>query len=249
MTRGPWARDWTSQADGRIRSWSQRAERFRWCRAFSLYLGSFPRRHSCSPAFEPTIRALGPEQVVLLGTIGERVRGGREFHVRRWFNGDPPAATVVIAFKEGAPVGDCSYWVTPGADLVIAPYREADGRLSADLGTLQADPSTEAGRAYLAEATALFGPGRALQSTAEHESSVAGASRTTAVAWFGVGVMILLAVLPGEGPRRKQSATTQAPPPWSAGRRMTKLGKCRGSGPCPDPGDSREMTDERNEAA
>lgn len=150
---------------------------------------------ACSPPFDPTIRALGPEQVVIVGTIGERVRGGREFHVRRWFNGDPPAATVVIAFKEGAPVGDCSYWVTPGADLIIAPYREADGRLSADLATLQADPATDEGRAYVAEATALFGPGMALRPTAEDQSSVPGADPRTVLASFGVAVTLLSAVV------------------------------------------------------
>ncbi len=151
---------------------------------------------ACSPPLvEPSIRALGPEQVVLLGTIGEPVPGGREFHVQRWFNGDQPATPVVIAFKEGAPVGDCSYWVTPGADLIIAPYREADGRLSADLATLQADPATDEGRAYVAEATALFGPGMALRPTAEDQSSVPGADPRTVLASLGVAVTLLSAVV------------------------------------------------------
>jgi hypothetical protein len=116
---------------------------------------------ACSPPFEePTIRALGPAQVVVVGTTGERVAGGRAFHVERLFNGDMPrAGLLVIAFKEGEPVGDCSYPVAAGTRLIIAPYREADGRLSADLGTLQADPASDLGRRYLAEATTLFGPG------------------------------------------------------------------------------------------
>ena len=116
---------------------------------------------ACSPPFEePTIRALGPAQVVVVGTTGERVAGGRAFHVERWFNGDmPPRGLLVIAFKEGEPVGDCSYPVSAGTRLIIAPYQEADGRLSADLATLQADPASDVGQRYLAEASALFGPG------------------------------------------------------------------------------------------
>jgi len=115
---------------------------------------------ACSPPFEkPTIRALGPAQVVVVGTIGQRVQSGRLFHVERWFNGGPPVTPIVIAFKEGEPIGDCSYPVRTGASLIIAPYREPNGRLTADLGTLQADPMTGTGREYLAEAVALFGPG------------------------------------------------------------------------------------------
>ena len=115
---------------------------------------------ACSPSFEePTIRALGPAQVVVMGTIGDRVAGGRLFHVERSYNGGVTATPIVIAFKEGEPVGDCSYPVSTGASLIIAPYREPDGRLTADLGTLQADPSSDAGRRYVAEATTLFGPG------------------------------------------------------------------------------------------
>ena len=113
---------------------------------------------ACSPPFDPSIRALGPEQIVLVGTTGERVDGGRLFHVERAFNATL-TTPVVIAFKEGEPVGDCSYPVDPGQRLIIAPYREPDGRLSADLGTLQADPESEAGAGYLAEAIELFGQG------------------------------------------------------------------------------------------
>jgi hypothetical protein len=65
----------------------------------------------------------------------------------------------VIAFKEGEPIGDCSYPVSAGLDLIIAPALEPDGRLTADMVTLQADPTSDAGRRYLAEAEALFGPG------------------------------------------------------------------------------------------
>ena len=113
---------------------------------------------ACSPPFNPTIAALGPGQIVLVGTTGERVDGGRLFHVERVFNGSV-TTPVVIAFKEGEPVGDCSYPVSAGEHKVIAPYREDDGRLSADLGTLQADPESEAGIAYLAEAVQLYGNG------------------------------------------------------------------------------------------
>jgi hypothetical protein len=65
----------------------------------------------------------------------------------------------VIAFKEGEPIGDCSYPVSAGMEMIIAPVVEPDGRLTADLVTLQADPTSDAGRRFLAEAEALFGPG------------------------------------------------------------------------------------------
>jgi hypothetical protein len=115
---------------------------------------------ACSPPFEqPTIRAHGPAQLVVVGIVGERVPGGRFFHVERWFNGGEPGTPIVIAFKEGEPIGDCSYPVATGERKIIAPWREPDGRLSADLGTLQADPNSVDGRRYLDEAVALFGPG------------------------------------------------------------------------------------------
>ena len=113
---------------------------------------------ACSPPFNPTIEALGPSQVVVVGTIGEPVAGGRLFHVERAFNG-PTTTPIVIAFKEGEPVGDCSYPVHAGERLIIAPFMEENGRLSADLGTLQARPDTADGLRYLNEAEALFGPG------------------------------------------------------------------------------------------
>ena len=113
---------------------------------------------ACSLPFNPTIEALGPSQVVVVGTIGERVNGGRLFHVERAFNG-PSTTPIIIAFKEGEPVGDCSYPVHAGERLIIAPLMEDGGRLSADLGTLQARPDTPDGLRYLNEAEALFGPG------------------------------------------------------------------------------------------
>ena len=114
---------------------------------------------ACSPPFDPSIEALGPSQLVVVGTTGERVERGRLFHVERWFNGPAPMTPIVIAFKEGEPIGDCSYPVAAGTHLIIAPMRLEDGSLYADLGTLQADPATEQGRAYVAEAERLFGPG------------------------------------------------------------------------------------------
>jgi len=125
---------------------------------------------ACSPPFDPSIRALGPDQIVLVGTTGERVDGGRLFHVERAFNATL-TTPVVIAFKEGEPVGDCSYPVDPGQHLIIAPYREPDGRLRADLGTLQANPESEAGVGYLAEAVELFGDGN-VPAEADIESRV-----------------------------------------------------------------------------
>ena len=122
-------------------------------------LGSARPVAACGPPFEPpTIAALGPGQIVVVGTTGAPVVGGRLFHVERWFNGHAAVTPIVIAFKEGEPVGDCSYPVSAGTRLIIAPYME-EGRLSADLGTLQADPDSEAGRRYVEEAIRLFGPG------------------------------------------------------------------------------------------
>ena len=116
---------------------------------------------ACSPPFEePTIKALGPRQVVVVGTIGEKLAAGRVFHVERWFNGGT-SSRIVIAFKEGEPVGDCSYLVSEGQRLIIAPDMNPDGSLAAILPTLQADLESELGRRYVAEATALFGPGTA----------------------------------------------------------------------------------------
>jgi hypothetical protein len=115
---------------------------------------------ACSPSFErPTIRALGPAQLVVVGTVGDRVPGGRLFHVERWFNGGEPGTPIVIGFKEGEPIGDCSYPVSTGERKIIAPSREPGGRLYADLVTLQADPASPEGKLYLDEAIALFGPG------------------------------------------------------------------------------------------
>ena len=131
---------------------------------------------ACSPTFEkPTIAALGPGQVVLIGTTGDPAPGGRLFHVDRSYNGGATTTPIVIAFKEGEPIGDCSYPVSAGTHLIIAPYRELDGRLSADLSTLQANPASEDGRRYVAEAESLFGEGTVpvavVVATAELEAS------------------------------------------------------------------------------
>ena len=115
---------------------------------------------ACGPPLEkPTIAALGPNQMVMVGITGERVEGGRLFHVERAFNVDSNITPIVIAFKEGEPIGDCSYPVSAGTHLIIAPDRDAGGRLVADLSTLQADPANPDGQRYLAEAESLFGPG------------------------------------------------------------------------------------------
>ena len=138
--------------------------------AIAVCLASPAGAAACSPPFNPTIAALGPDQIVLVGTTGERVDGGRLFDVERVFNGSV-TTPVVIAFKEGEPVGDCSYPVAAGEHKIIAPFRDDGGRLSADLGTLQADPESEAGIAYLAEAVELFGNGSV---PAEAETTASG---------------------------------------------------------------------------
>jgi hypothetical protein len=157
---------------------------------------------ACSPLENPTIRALGPNQLVVVGRVGEQVPGGRAFHVERWFNGAQPATPILIAFKEGEPVGDCSYPVTTGEVKIIAPYLAADGRLSADLSTLQADPSTDLGRAYITEATALFGPGiippPAALAEDPPDATISAPPSPDVAVWvgaLGVAVAVLFAVV------------------------------------------------------
>jgi hypothetical protein len=128
--------------------------------AIALTTGGVATTSACSPLFEePTIAALGSDAVVVIGTIGEQVDGGRLFHVQRAFSGGVTSTPMVIAFKEGPAIGDCSYPVTQGARLLIATVRDDAGRVPVDLVTLQADPESPDGQRYLAEATALFGPG------------------------------------------------------------------------------------------
>lgn len=126
--------------------------------AATLATAISPVAFGCSPPFEkPSIRGLGPAPVILLGTTGERVSGGRLFHVERAWN-IVATTPIVIAFMEGEPSGDCSYLVTEGEHLIMAPDR-IDGVLAANLVTLQADPASDVGRRYLADAGALYGPG------------------------------------------------------------------------------------------
>jgi len=148
------------------------------------------RALACSPPFDPTIEALGPDQVVVVGTIGEPMPGGRHFRVSRWFNGADPRADLVIAFKEGDPVGDCSYHPTVGQPLLIAPVAEPNGGLSADLGTLQASIGTDEATRYLEEAERLFGPGTVMHPAEPPAEEVA-------LPWFVSVGAVVLAVLGG----------------------------------------------------
>ena len=56
-----------------------------------------------------------------------------------------PVTPILIEFKEGESSGDCSYPVAADTPLIIAPYREADGRLHADLGDAAGRPVIGAG--------------------------------------------------------------------------------------------------------
>lgn len=153
---------------------------------------------ACSPPFEPpTIAALGPDAVVVVGTIGERVEHGRLFHVRRAYSGGVTSTPIVIAFKEGEPVGDCSYPVSEGQRLVLAVARDRDARIHVDLATLQADPATPDGQRYIAEAESLFGPGSVPQpaSTAPGPgfavaALAAGVLAAGALAAVGAGLLL-----------------------------------------------------------
>jgi hypothetical protein len=150
---------------------------------------------ACSPPFNPTINDVEPSQLVVVGTIGERVDGGRLFHVERAWNGGSLTTPIVIAFKEGEPVGDCSYPVSSGTRLIITPWRDG-GRLSADLGTLQADPASETGRRYTAETVARFGPGVVPASQPPPTSTdTAGLDVTVAAVGVALGLATLLATV------------------------------------------------------
>jgi hypothetical protein len=65
------------------------------------------------------------------------------------------------------------------------------GRLSADLGTLQADPESEAGIAYLAEAVQLFGSG----AVPAESDTTATASGTDAVPTLLIGATVILGLI------------------------------------------------------
>jgi hypothetical protein len=180
-------------------------------------LGLTSAAMACSPPFNPTIRALGPQQVVVVGTIGERVPGGRLFHVQRAYNGPVVATPIVIAFKEGEPLGDCSYPVAAGQALIIAPERDVDGHLSANLATLQAPPDSDLGRTYIAEAIQLFGPGvvpppgAAIPSLPPTETPVAAMSEVLPIVvplvagstLLFAGVILLQRRRPGAGASRR----------------------------------------------
>jgi hypothetical protein len=117
---------------------------------------------------------------------GDPVPTGRLFHVERAWNANVPISPIVIAFKEGEPIGDCSYPVASGTRLVIAPWREPGGVLSADLATLQADPRSEDGQRYLAEATRLFGAGITPMETAPEPAQATG--------WVALGLITVFIV-------------------------------------------------------
>jgi len=164
---------------------------------------------ACSPEFEPTIAKLGPDQVVVVGTTGERVAGGRIFNVSRWFNGEKPVTPILIDFKEAKEaIGDCSYPVSAGTDLIIAPYFAEDGRLHADLATLQADPSSEQGQKYIAEAISLFGPG-AVPPPAPDVAPVpdrgSGLEIGYVVLALAAGALLVLGILTVVGRRRRST--------------------------------------------
>ena len=150
---------------------------------------------ACSPPSpEPTVTALPEGAVVLVGTTGDKVEGGRLFHVERVFAGDVPSSPIVITFKEGAPTGDCSYPMSSGRHLVIAPVQEADGSLHADLATLQADPASALGKEFIAQARSRYGdgvvPAGATRPPAETGSDLRAALVVVGLAVVGVWTVV-----------------------------------------------------------
>ena len=118
-----------------------------------------PAALACSPVAYPSVTNLPDDAAVIVGTTGDLTEGGRLFYVERVYSGAITSSPIVIAFKEGEPIGDCSYPVASGVRMVIAPEPDTDGTLRADLATLQADPDSEDGRRYLEEAEERYGPG------------------------------------------------------------------------------------------
>jgi hypothetical protein len=113
---------------------------------------------ACSPPFDPSIRALGPEQIVLVGTTGERVDGGRLFHVERSFKRHHHVAGRHRFQGRRAGRGlqlSGGSWPAPDHRAVSRTGRTAQ-RGSRDAA---GGPDSEAGAGYLAEAIELFGQG------------------------------------------------------------------------------------------
>ena len=104
---------------------------------------------------------LRPRPVVLIGTTGGPGRGWTGVPCRALVQPHQSPATIAIAFNEDEPIGDCSYPIIPGMHMVLAQYQDVPGRLSADLGTLQAHPDSDLQRQYIAEAERLFETGSA----------------------------------------------------------------------------------------
>ena len=128
--------------------------------AAALVLAAPSTALACSPPVDNTVAGRGPDAVVLVGTTGEPAPGGRLFHVERVYNGPHVTESpIVIAFKEGEPIGDCSYPMEAGRHLVIVPEVDSNGMPRAGFATLQADPDSAEGRAIIADAETLFGPG------------------------------------------------------------------------------------------
>ena len=98
--------------------------------------------------------------------------------------------------------------MSAGTDLIIAPYFEADGRLHASLATLQADPSSEQGQKYLAEAMSLFGPGVVPPPAPEVAPAPERGSALEigyVVLAFAAGALLVFGVLALVGRRRRRA--------------------------------------------
>ena len=153
----------------------------------------------CSPSFDRSIASRGPDAVVLVGTTGEPAPGGRLFHVERVYNGPQVTESpIVIAFKEGEPIGDCSYPMEAGRHLVIVPEVDSNGMPGAGFATLQADPASPEGQALIAEAETLFGPGTVPVATVEPPASDIPAPYLLIAAVVGIialGAVVLLLVV------------------------------------------------------
>ncbi len=153
-----------------------------------------PMTLACSPPFEPSILKLDPTDFVVAGYVGDPVPGGRLFHVYRSFNAVDLTTPFVIAFKEGAPGGDCSYRVSNGQELVIALSPNPVGPPGATLATLQADPASEDGRRYLREAETKFGPGVVPSAAPSLPSGSVDGSAPGDVVALAIGLVGVLAV-------------------------------------------------------
>jgi hypothetical protein len=117
---------------------------------------------SCAMPQSPMRAAAGDASVsVFTGVAGPQQAAGVPVTLTRWFQGPPPPSGVAVLDPAGFidPMGgSCGTnvpWV--GTEWIFATGRNAVGRYVVNLCTTHASLDSDAGRALLAEAVAVFG--------------------------------------------------------------------------------------------